>query len=210
MKQKKRIAVMISGNGSNLQALIDHQDSLEGEIVLVLSSYEEAKGLKRARAVGIDGICIDSKAFADRSVYEEMMLNTLEAYQVDLIVLAGYMRILGSTFISTYANRLVNVHPALLPSFGGPGYYGDRVHQAVLDAGVKVTGATVHFVTEETDAGPIILQECVRVQQKDTISVLQKRVLEVEHRILVEAVQLFCQDRLLVNDNCVEIVEVEE
>ena len=210
MKQKKRIAVMISGNGSNLQALIDHQDSLEGEIVLVLSSYEEAKGLKRARAVGIDGICIDSKAFADRSVYEEMMLNTLEAYQVDLIVLAGYMRILGSTFIKTYANRLVNVHPALLPSFGGPGYYGDRVHQAVLDAGVKVTGATVHFVTEETDAGPIILQECVRVQQKDTISVLQKRVLEVEHRILVEAVQLFCQDRLLVNDNCVEIVEVEE
>lgn len=210
MKAKKRIAVMISGNGSNLQALIDHQDSLQGEIVLVLSSNEEAKGLERARDVGIDGICIDSNAFEDRSVYEQMMLNTLEAYQVDLIVLAGYMRILGSTFIQTYANRLMNVHPALLPSFGGPGYYGERVHQAVLDAGVRVTGATVHFVTEETDAGPIILQECVRVQQTDTIPVLQKRVLEVEHRLLVAAVRLFCEDRLVVNKNCIEIVGMEE
>lgn len=210
MKQKKRIAVMISGNGSNLQALIDHQDSLEGEIVLVLSSNEEAKGLERARRVGIDGICIDSNAFEDRGLYEQMMLNTLEAYEVDLIVLAGFMRILGPKFIRTYANRMMNVHPALLPSFGGPGYYGDRVHQAVLDAGVRVTGATVHFVTEETDAGPIILQECVRVHPNDTIPMLQKRVLEVEHRLLVAAVRLFCQDRLLVNKNCIEIVGMEE
>lgn len=210
MKQKKRIAVMISGSGTNLQALIDNQDSLNGEIILVLSSNEEAKGLTRARDVGIDGICIDANAFEDREVYEQMMLNTLEAYQVDLIVLAGYMRILGSEFIQTFANRMMNVHPALLPSFGGPGYYGLRVHEAVLKAGVKVTGATVHFVTEDTDAGPIILQECVRVQPQDTPEVLQKRVLEVEHRILVGAVRLFCEDRLIVKGNCVEVVGMEE
>jgi phosphoribosylglycinamide formyltransferase-1 len=120
------------------------------------------------------------------------------------------MRILGDKFIKTYANRMINVHPALLPSFGGPGYYGLRVHEAVLDAGVKVTGATVHFVTIEPDAGPIIAQECVRVHQGDTPQVLQKRVLEVEHRLLAGAVRLFCQDRLLVKGNIVDLVGMEE
>jgi phosphoribosylglycinamide formyltransferase-1 len=210
MSRKKRIAIMISGTGTNMQALIDAQDTLNGDIVLVMSSREEAKGLERARDQGIDGICIEADKFEDRAHYEQMMLNTLEAYQVDLIVLAGYMRILGDKFIKTYANRMINVHPALLPSFGGPGYYGLRVHEAVLDAGVKVTGATVHFVTIEPDAGPIIAQECVRVHQGDTPQVLQKRVLEVEHRLLAGAVRLFCQDRLLVKGNIVDLVGMEE
>lgn len=210
MNQKKRIAIMISGTGTNMQALIDAQDSFNGEIVLVLSSREDAKGLERAREQGLDGICIEAGAFEDRAVYEQMVLNTLEAYSVDLIVLAGYMRILGDKFIDTYANRMINVHPALLPSFGGAGYYGLKVHEAALNAGVKVTGATVHFVTKETDAGPIILQDCVGVQPKDTAEILQRRVLEVEHRLLAAAVRLFCEDRLVIEGNRVEVVGMEE
>ncbi|MGI6706434.1 MAG: phosphoribosylglycinamide formyltransferase [Clostridia bacterium] len=195
-----RVGVLVSGGGTNLQALIDaiETEAIPAQIVVVISNKKKAYALERAREKGIPTIYINPKEFATRDEYDRQIKSIMDEKHVDLIVLAGYLSILGKEFVQSYQNRIINVHPSLIPSFCGPGYYGDRVHQAVLDYGVKVSGATVHFVDEGTDTGPIILQECVPVLQDDDVRSLANRVLEVEHRILPEAVRLFAEGRLLV------------
>ncbi len=200
-----RIGVLVSGGGTNLQAIIDNIKSgyiSSGEIAAVVSSKEGAFALERAKNAGIPGKVIARKSFPSEDEYEEEMIRHFKSYNVELIVLAGFMTILSGKFINAYKNRIINVHPALIPSFCGDGFYGLKVHEAALAKGVKVTGATVHFVTEETDAGPIILQKAVDVEDDDTPETLQKRVMEqAEWKILPEAVKLFTEGRLEVRDN---------
>lgn len=206
----KNIAVLVSGGGTNLQALIDAQRSgriINGRIALVLSSNPEAFALTRAANNGIESIVIDRSAYKGRRAFTSAVKLALEKYNIDLVVLAGFNYILSDEFIRSYENRIINVHPALIPSFCGPGFYGLHTHEAVLASGVKLTGATVHFVTAVTDGGPIILQKAVPVCEKDTPEVLQRRVMEeAEWKLLPEAVSLFCQDRLRVEDNIVRIL----
>ena len=205
---KTKIAVLVSGGGTNLQALIDAQQSgiiKSGEIKLVISSKEGAYALTRAEKAGIDRLVIERKGNPD---FEAQLLNALEENGIELIVLAGFMCILSKNFTSRFANRIINVHPSLIPSFCGKGFYGLHVHEKALEYGVKVTGATVHFVNEIPDGGEIILQKAVAVKEGDTPEILQKRVMtEAEWNILPEAVSLFCQDRLTVEDNIVHIGE---
>ena len=200
-----RVGVLVSGGGTNLQAIIDNIKSgyiKNGEIATVVSSKEGAFALERAEKAGIQGRVIARKSFSSADEYEEEMIRHFKACGVELIVLAGFMTILGGKFIKAFENRIINVHPALIPSFCGDGFYGLKVHEAALEKGVKVTGATVHFVTEETDAGPIILQKAVYVEDDDTPEVLQKRVMEqAEWKILPEAVKLFTEGKLDVRDN---------
>ena len=193
-----RIGILISGNGTNLQALIDHIDSgeINGRICVVISDRDDAYGLLRAKKHGIDTVFINKKDFINDIDFNKKILDELKKRNIQLLVLAGYMRILSPEIIKEYRNRIINIHPSLIPSFCGKGYYGERVYRAVLEYGVKVTGATVHFVDEGTDTGPIIFQQSVVVDNNDTIESLQKRVLEVEHALLVEAVKMFCQGRL--------------
>jgi phosphoribosylglycinamide formyltransferase-1 len=195
-----RIGVLVSGGGTNLQALMDaiETEAIPAQIAVVISNKEKAFALERARKNGFPSIYINPKKFLTRDEYDQQIKRIMEESQIDLIVLAGYLSILGKKFVQSYQNRIINIHPSLIPSFCGPGYYGDRVHQAVLDYGAKVSGATVHFVDEGTDTGPIILQECVPVLQNDDVRSLANRVLEVEHRILPKAVQLFAEGRLQV------------
>ena len=194
----KRIAVLISGSGSDLQSVIDRRRAggIAGDIVLVVSSRADAYGLTRAREAGIPTRILSRKDYADLTAMYEELLVQLRELEVDLVVLAGYMTILTANIVQAYANRIINIHPALIPSFCGKGYYGLHVHEAALSYGVKLTGCTVHFVNEEADGGPIILQEAVAVADDDTPESLQKRVLEVEHRLLPDAVALFCADKL--------------
>lgn len=191
------IGVFISGNGTNLQALIDgiNQGLINGQIKLIISNNKDAYGLIRGRKANIESIYIDSKLYDD-ATYSSILLKELKKRDIDLVVLAGFLKILSKDFINQYRNRIINIHPSLIPSFCGKGYYGDRVHKAVLDYGVKYTGATVHFVDEGADTGPIILQEVVKVDKDDTLETLKKKVLDVEHKLLVEAVKLFCQGRI--------------
>jgi len=185
---KARIAVLVSGGGTNLQALIDAGGSVikSGEIVLVVSNNLEAYALERARAAGISAIVIEKGID-----FEKKLINTLDKYKIDFIVLAGFMAILSESFTKKYSNRIINVHPSLIPSFCGKGYYGLHVHEAVLSYGVKVTGATVHFVNEVPDGGKIILQKAVKVYSKDTPEKLQKRVMkQAEWVILPRAVEI--------------------
>lgn len=193
----KRIGVLVSGGGTNLQALIDAQKSgiiKSGEIVTVVSSKADAYALERARQNGIAEKVITKKEFGGDSIaYNKAILDYLQEMQVDLIVLAGFLSILEGELLEVYKNRIINVHPSLIPSFCGDGFYGLRVHQAALDYGVKVTGATVHFVNEITDGGKIILQKAVEIKPGDTAEVLQKRVMEeAEWKILPQAVELYC------------------
>ena len=210
MKQNKtRIAVLVSGGGTNLQALIDAQMRGElggGEIALVLASKPGVYALERAANAGIEGIFLARKEYADADAYTEALVATLTKANIDLVVLAGFMIIIGEGMYKAFPNRIINVHPALIPSFCGQGFYGLHVHEAALAKGVKVSGATVHFVTPECDAGPIILQKAVDVMEDDTPETLQKRIMtEAEWKILPEAVSLYCQGRLKVENNKVYI-----
>ena len=210
MKQNKtRIAVLVSGGGTNLQALIDAQARGElggGEIALVLASKPGVYALERAANAGIEGRVLARKEYADADAYTEALVATLTKANIDLVVLAGFMIIIGEGMYKAFPNRIINVHPALIPSFCGQGFYGLHVHEAALAKGVKVSGATVHFVTPECDAGPIILQKAVDVMEDDTPETLQKRIMtEAEWKILPEAVSLYCQGKLKVENDKVYI-----
>ena len=191
-----RLAVLISGSGTDLQSIIDHRNQINGEIALVISNRKNAYGLQRAQDAGIKNLVIKNQ-------YE--LLNTLKEEKIDFIVLAGYLAILGKELIDTYQNKIINIHPSLIPSFCGPGMYGLHVHEAVLERGVKVSGATVHFVSEEVDGGPIIWQEAVSIADLDTPEDIQKRVLEVEHKILPEVVQWICDGKVVIEKGRVKI-----
>ena len=208
----KRIAVLVSGGGTNLQALIDAQKAgqLEGgEIAAVLSSKEGVYALERASKAGIPSFVLPRKSFPDNGAMTRAIVDKLQSLHVDLVVLAGFLHILTSEIVAAYPNAILNVHPALIPSFCGAGAYGLHVHEQALAYGVKVTGATVHFVNEEPDGGPIVLQKAVEVQEGDTPEALQRRVMEeAEWQILPRAVALFCQDRLAVKGRIVHIKEV--
>ena len=197
-----KIAVLVSGGGTNLQAIIDK--IAEGvitntEIAVVISNNKNAYALERARAHGIEALCISPKDFESREAFNQAFLDKLNSYNVDLVVLAGFLVVLPEMMIKEYTNRIVNIHPSLIPSFCGKGFYGLKVHEGVLARGVKVTGATVHFVDEGTDTGPIILQKAVEVEQGDTPEVLQRRVMEqAEWVILPKAIDLIANGRVKV------------
>ena len=191
---KTRIAVLVSGDGTNLQALIDAEKSgvlKSGEIVLVLSNKPGANSLKRAADAGIRTETVENKDFSDRSAFEAEIISRLEQSGAELIILAGFMCILSADFTARYPKRIINVHPSLIPSFCGEGFYGLRVHEAALERGVRVTGATVHYVNEITDGGEIILQKAVEVKEGDTPEILQRRVMEeAEWLLLPRAAEL--------------------
>ncbi len=199
--QKVKIGVLISGGGTNLQAIIDaiEKGYINGEIVVVISDREGAYGLERARKHGIPGITINRKDFKNKDEFFNTFIEKLEEYKVELVVLAGFLTILSYGFVERFNDRIINVHPALIPAFCGDGFYGEKVHKAVLDYGVKVSGATVHFVSEKADAGPVILQETVKVSEDDTVETLAARVLKIEHKILPEAVKLYCEGKLTID-----------
>ena len=206
----KNIVVLVSGGGTNLQALIDAQkrgDIKDGRITCVISSKADAYALERAKQNDIPTRVLVRKDYADVHEYSKAMLDALSEEKADLVVYAGFMTILDETVCRAYPNKMINVHPALIPSFCGKGFYGLHVHEAVLEKGVKVTGATVHFVTEVCDGGPIILQDTVPVKNGDTPEILQRRVMEnVEWKILPKAVSLFCQDKIHV-ENGIAVVD---
>ena len=205
----KKIAVLVSGGGTNLQALIDAQQRGElggGEIAAVISTKAGAYALERAAKAGIPGYVLPRKDFASVPAMTSQLVKLLQDLQIDLVVLAGCMTIFTEELIQAYPNAIMNVHPALIPAFCGPGYYGLRVHEEALRYGVKLSGATVHFVSEECDGGPIIAQRTVEVRPDDTPEVLQKRIMEqAEWKLLPEAVRLFCEDRITVEGRTVII-----
>jgi len=203
--RKVRIAVLVSGGGTNLQTLIDaaEKGDINGEIAAVISDNENAYALERARKHGIKAIYINKKQLAERLIIE------LQRLDIELVVLAGFLSILDRELVKAYEGRIINIHPSLIPSFCGKGFYGERVHKAALEYGVKVSGATVHFVDEGTDSGPIIFQEAVPVYFEDTSETLAARVLQVEHRLLPAAVGLFCEGRLRIEGRKVKILKEE-
>ncbi|HAJ96179.1 MAG TPA: phosphoribosylglycinamide formyltransferase [Ruminococcus sp.] len=205
----KKIVVLVSGGGTNLQALIDNQNQgtlRNGQISCVISSNPNAYALERAEENNIATRILPRKEYADNFSYTNALSDLLKELQPDLIVLAGFMIILDKSLIQQYPNKIINVHPSLIPSFCGDGFYGLRVHEQALNKGVKLTGATVHFVNEICDGGAIILQKAVAVENHDTPEILQKRVMEqAEWKILPEAVSLFCEDRLTVRNGIVYI-----
>ena len=204
------IAVFVSGGGTNLQALIDAQDRGEiknGKITFVLASNENAYALERAKKAGIETAVVNRKQYENKVNYDKAVLKALDGRNIDLIVLAGFLSILGEELVSKYNNRIINVHPSLIPLFCGDGFYGKKVHTAVLNSGMKVTGATVHFVNEITDGGAIILQKAVPIEQGDNEDILQYRVMrQAEWEILPKAVSLFCEGRIKINGNKTEII----
>lgn len=183
------IGVLVSGGGTNLQSIIDETKlgNIKGSVSVVVSNKENAYALQRAKHNNIDAIY---------ETNEDKIIEILKENKVDLVVLAGYLKIISPKFVSEFKNKIINIHPSLIPSFCGEGYYGEKVHQAVIDYGVKITGATVHFVDEVADNGPIIIQGTVEVKQDDNAKTLSKRVLEVEHKILNESIRLFCENKL--------------
>ncbi|MCC0627610.1 MULTISPECIES: phosphoribosylglycinamide formyltransferase [unclassified Clostridioides] len=183
------IGVLISGGGTNLQAVIDGTESgeIKGQVKVVISSKQDAYGLERAKNHNIKAIC---------ETNEDKIIEILKENKIDLVVLAGYLKIISPKLVNEFRNKMINIHPSLIPSFCGAGFYGERVHQGVIDYGAKVTGATVHFVDEGADTGPIIMQDVVKVNQDDDAKTLAKRVLEVEHRILKESISIFCENKL--------------
>ena len=191
LQTQKKIAVLASGSGSNLQAVIDAIKSsrLNNTVIaVVISNKKDAFALERAKNAGIETLFVNPKEFKSNEEYDKKLIEVIRNYNVDLIVLAGYMRILTASFINAFANKIINIHPALLPDFGGKGMYGKYVHEAVLKSGVKESGCTVHFVINEVDAGPIICQKKVPVMSNDTVDSLSKRILMEEHKLLVEAI----------------------
>ena len=204
-KQNKKIAVLVSGGGTNLQALIDAEARGElgcGSITLVIASKPGVYALERAKSHGIPSQVIARKDYESIAAYSKALTDALVAAKVDLVVLAGFLTIIDEQVYNAFPNRILNVHPALIPSFCGKGYYGLHVHEAALAKGVKVSGATVHIVTPECDAGPIVLQKAVEVKEGDTPETLQKRIMEeAEWKILPAAVRLFCEERITVENN---------
>lgn len=193
-----KIGVLISGGGTNLQAIIDgcENKSINGEVKVVISNKEEAYGLERARNHKITAICEKD---------ENKIIEILKENEVELVILAGYLKIVSPKLINEYRNKIINIHPSLIPAFCGKGYYGEKVHQGVIDYGAKVTGATVHFVDEGADTGPIIMQKTIEVKQDDDAKKLAERVLEVEHEILTKSISMFCENKLTVNGRRVYI-----
>lgn len=196
----KRVAVLVSGGGTNLQALLESEargENPNGKIVLVVASKPGVYALERAANFGVESAVVARKEYADSQAFDSALLDTLQSHQIDVVVLAGFLSVLGPRVIEAYPNRILNVHPSLIPSFCGPGFYGLRVHEAALARGVKVTGATVHLVNEECDGGPILLQKAVAVQPGDTPEVLQKRVMvEAEWKLLPQALAMVCNDEV--------------
>lgn len=209
--EKTRIAVLVSGGGTNLQALIDAQgrgEIVNGEIAAVISSAPEAYALERAKKAGIPGYVLARRDYPSSQAMTRALVDKLKTLSIDLVVMAGFMTIVTPELFEVYENAVINIHPALIPSFCGKGAYGLHVHEQALAYGVKVSGATVHFVTEECDSGPIILQKAVDVLPDDTPETLQRRIMEqCEWKLLPQAVSLFCQDRLRVEGRTVRILE---
>ena len=206
------IAVLVSGGGTNLQAILDAQargDIHNGRVSVVVSSNDKAYALERAKQAGVPGVVRRKKAYASGAEYCRALAQFLQEQDIGLIVLAGFMTVLDEEFCKNFENRIINVHPSLIPSFCGDGFYGLHVHEAALAKGVKVTGATVHFVNAITDGGPIIAQKAVAVEPDDTPEILQKRVMaQAEHILLPRAVSLFCEGKLSVSDS--GIVSISE
>lgn len=196
----KRVAVLVSGGGTNLQALLESEargENPNGKIVLVVASKPGVYALERAANFGVESAVVARKSYPDSEAFDTALLDTLQQHSIDVVVLAGFLSVLGPRVIEAYRNRILNVHPSLIPSFCGPGFYGLRVHEAALARGVKVTGATVHLVNEECDGGPILLQKAVAVQPGDTPEVLQKRVMvEAEWKLLPKALAMVCNDEV--------------
>ena len=204
-----RVCVCVSGGGTNLQAIMDAIDSgkiTNAEIVRVISNNKTAYALERAKNHGIDAVAVSPKDYETRELFNQALLDTINEVQPDLIVLAGFLVVIPKEMIAQYRNRIINIHPSLIPSFCGTGYYGLKVHEAALERGVKVTGATVHFVDEGTDTGPIILQKAVAVEETDTPEVLQRRVMEqAEWIIMPKAIDLIANGKVTVTDGKVHI-----
>lgn len=196
----KRIAVLVSGGGTNLQAILESErrgENPNGRVSLVVASKPGVYALTRAENFGVDTAVVARRDYADSAAFDAALLAVLQAHRIDVVVLAGFLSVLGPSVIAAYPNRILNVHPSLIPSFCGPGFYGLRVHEAALARGVKVTGATVHFVNEECDGGPILLQRAVEVLPDDTPETLQKRVMvEAEWQLLPRAVAMVCNDEV--------------
>ena len=206
-----KVAVLVSGGGTNLQAILDAIDNrtiTNAKVDVVISNNKNAYALERAKNHGIEALCISPKDYETRDAFNEAFLEKLDSYNPDLVVLAGFLVVIPEQMIAKYRNRIINIHPSLIPSFCGTGYYGLKVHEGVLNRGVKVTGATVHFVDEGTDTGPIILQKAVEVQQDDTPEILQRRVMEqAEWIIMPKAIDLIANGKVSVVDGRVRIVE---
>ena len=206
-----KLAVLVSGGGTNLQAILDAIDAgtiTNAEVSVVISNNAGAYALERAKNKGIDAVCLSPKTFASREAFNEALLAKLQSYNVDLVVLAGCLVVIPQSIVDAYPNKIINIHPSLIPSFCGTGYYGLKVHEGVLSRGVKVTGATVHFVDGGTDTGPIILQKAVEVKQEDTPEVLQRRVMEeAEWKIMPKAIDLIANGKVEVVNGLVKIKE---
>ena len=206
-----RLAVLVSGSGTNLQAILDAIDEetiTNAEVSVVISNNAGAYALERAKKKGIDAVCLSPKTFASREAFNEALLVKLQSYNVDLVVLAGCLVVIPQSIVDAYPNKIINIHPSLIPSFCGTGYYGLKVHEGVLSRGVKVTGATVHFVDGGTDTGPIILQKAVEVHEGDTPKALQQRVMEeAEWVIMPRAIDLIANGKVTVEDGHVKIKE---
>lgn len=204
-----KAAVLVSGGGTNLQAILDAMEAgkiTNAEVKLVISNNPSAYALKRAEKHGIPAVCISPKQFGDREAFHKALLDKLLESGVDLVVLAGFLVAIPPAIVDAFPNRIINIHPSLIPSFCGVGYYGLHVHEAVLQRGVKVTGATVHFVDKGTDTGPIILQKAVKIEPDDTPESLQRRVMEkAEWKILPKAINLIANDKITVTDGIVTI-----
>ena len=196
----KRVAVLVSGGGTNLQALLESErrgENPDGKITLVIASKPGVYALERASNFGVESAVVSRKEYADSADFDAALLGVLQAHDIDVVVLAGFLSVLGEKVIAAYRNRILNVHPSLIPSFCGPGFYGLKVHEAALARGVKLTGATVHLVNEECDGGPILLQKAVAVQPGDTPETLQKRVMaEAEWQLLPKALAMVCSDEV--------------
>lgn len=204
-----KLAVLVSGGGTNLQAIIDaiaQGRITNAEIAVVISNNKNAFALERAKKHGIEGVCVSPKDYQDREAFNRVLLETIRSYEADLVVLAGCLVVIPKILVDAYPNKIINIHPALIPSFCGTGYYGLKVHEGVLNRGVKVTGATVHFVDEGTDTGPIILQKAVEVEQDDTPETLQRRVMEeAEWQIMPKAIDLIANGKVEIIDGLVKI-----
>ena len=205
-----RVGVLVSGGGTNLQAIIDAMDNgtiTNAKIEVVISNNPNAYALERAKKHNIKALCISPKSYENRAAFNADFLEKLNEYKVDLVVLAGFLVVIPPEMIAQYRNRIINIHPSLIPSFCGTGFYGLKVHEGALSRGVKVTGATVHFVDEGTDTGPIILQKAVAVEEDDTPEILQRRVMEqAEWKIMPQAIDLIANGRVKVEDGKVKIL----
>jgi phosphoribosylglycinamide formyltransferase-1 len=204
-----KVGILASGNGTNLQAILDESEAgrIPAQVVVVISNEPKAFALERARRHGVNAVIVNHREFGTREGFEKKLIEELDSRGVDLVCLAGFMRILTPFFVRHYSERMLNIHPALLPLFGGKGFYGEKVHQAALASGMKFSGCTVHFVTEETDGGPILIQAVVPIQDDDTPETLAARIHEKEHEIYPQAVRLFAEGGLVLEGKRVRVLK---